>query len=598
MMTRWETSAGRWTPPNGYIQTVVHQVTVDGTRQRVKRIWAHDSGGSTSYFDSGQYSYDAAGNITAMVFGQGDVDRTFGYDGLGRLGEYQVTGPTGSSWEYTYHYDDFGNNSGYDQIWYPPPNQAGTSSADSFVPLPIDPFSNRLADGTYDNRGNLTAFPWPSSSPPGSWVQHARFDNRNRLMAVWGDGDAPPLDSYAFAYDNAGERVLRYRVKDGAVQDAHFFLRDEGGNVLTRFHWRPPNYDWSSRENWFYRGREAMARCSGSGLPAYTSLIADHLGSTRAAVRKADTGVYSVIDYMPFGDWAYPEGLEESHLFTAHEREFLGSDPNTSPLGNLDYMHARYYDHRLFRFMSMDPMGGSVGSSQSWNRYSYASSNPLRFLDPDGRGLLDATAGVTLSLAWLKLSAWASGYMSGGTQTLGSMPTNYGSRTGISRTNSFAEGSRIGAWSAEHPVTPLIEAKVSFTFGAGRLGGLDAIGGISLVNFDDPYVLLGGGKSFTASARASLTATLSFGFVTNYQGKGSFGGKFYTSSFGLFPIGGSVSGTSDPSKPRAFTLDLTNAIGISENRTQYWQFPGMDDGTKASTVVRCNGGYHFANQCQ
>jgi len=24
----------------------------------------------------------------------------------------------------------------------------------------------------------------------------------------------------------------------------------------------------------------------------------------------------------------------------------------------------------------------------------------------------------------------------------------------------------------------------------------------------------------------------------------------------------------------------------------------LDDGTKATTIVRCNGGYHFANQCE
>ena len=49
-----------------------------------------------------------------------------------------------------------------------------------------------------------------------------------------------------------------------------------------------------------------------------------------------------------------------------------------------EYMHARYYSPNLGRFLSVDPVGGSVGSSQSWNRYSYVQNNPLNLVDPDG----------------------------------------------------------------------------------------------------------------------------------------------------------------------------------------------------------------------
>jgi len=48
-------------------------------------------------------------------------------------------------------------------------------------------------------------------------------------------------------------------------------------------------------------------------------------------------------------------------------------------------MHARYYNPNLGRFLSVDRVGGTVGSSQSWNRYSYVRNNPLAFVDPDGR---------------------------------------------------------------------------------------------------------------------------------------------------------------------------------------------------------------------
>lgn len=50
-----------------------------------------------------------------------------------------------------------------------------------------------------------------------------------------------------------------------------------------------------------------------------------------------------------------------------------------------DYMHARYYSPNLGRFLSVDPVGGTVGSSQSWNRYAYVENNPVNLTDPTGK---------------------------------------------------------------------------------------------------------------------------------------------------------------------------------------------------------------------
>ena len=52
--------------------------------------------------------------------------------------------------------------------------------------------------------------------------------------------------------------------------------------------------------------------------------------------------------------------------------------------GTTDFMHARYYSPNLGRFMSVDPVGGTIGSSQSWNRYSYVDNNPIAVVDPNG----------------------------------------------------------------------------------------------------------------------------------------------------------------------------------------------------------------------
>ncbi|REJ85114.1 MAG: hypothetical protein DWQ36_14630 [Acidobacteria bacterium] len=62
--------------------------------------------------------------------------------------------------------------------------------------------------------------------------------------------------------------------------------------------------------------------------------------------------------------------------FTGHEMD---------PESGLIYMKGRYYDPGTGTFLSMDPFEGTVEAPQSLHRYNYAYSNPLVYVDPDGR---------------------------------------------------------------------------------------------------------------------------------------------------------------------------------------------------------------------
>ena len=50
----------------------------------------------------------------------------------------------------------------------------------------------------------------------------------------------------------------------------------------------------------------------------------------------------------------------------------------------LDYMHARYFGPMVGRFLAVDPIDGETRYPQSWNRYTYARSNPVKLVDPTG----------------------------------------------------------------------------------------------------------------------------------------------------------------------------------------------------------------------
>lgn len=181
-------------------------------------------------------------------------------------------------------------------------------------------------------------------------------------------------------YDGEGLRVQK---SNGAI-----YWRSISGDTLAES-------DASgniTNEYGYFDGRIAARRDSSSNVYFF---FADHLGSTRVVTNSTGTPCYEA-DYYPYGGELTPSGFTNTcptnYRFTGYER-----DPETSVGGvnGLDYAMARYYDSRIGRFMSPDPVDGNPGAPQSWNAYTYTVNNPLSAVDPEGLDPVDATVILT-----------------------------------------------------------------------------------------------------------------------------------------------------------------------------------------------------------
>ena len=113
----------------------------------------------------------------------------------------------------------------------------------------------------------------------------------------------------------------------------------------------------------------------------------DAIGNVRA-ITDASGNVIERHDYQPYGEEWLPQGGAQPLRFTGKER-----DAETG----LDYFGARYYGSKVGRFTTVDPVytwQENLVDPQRWNRYAYARSNPLRYVDPDGRVIRVADAGA------------------------------------------------------------------------------------------------------------------------------------------------------------------------------------------------------------
>jgi RHS repeat-associated protein len=106
----------------------------------------------------------------------------------------------------------------------------------------------------------------------------------------------------------------------------------------------------------------------------------DQIGTTRLVTNSSGAVVYAAAN-DPFGGiqkvWA--NTMDPNPKFSGKERELRSE---------LDYFGARYYDHRNYRFNSVDPIinkDEAINKLQMWNLYAYCRNNPITYSDPDGK---------------------------------------------------------------------------------------------------------------------------------------------------------------------------------------------------------------------
>jgi len=145
--------------------------------------------------------------------------------------------------------------------------------------------------------------------------------------------------------------------------------------------------DLALSQDYIYRDGQLLAtvRIDGAGETEH-HFHPNHLG-TPLLITNSEGGAEELHSYYPFGEELLPDQDAEPMKFTGHERDLN----RAGQVDDLDYMHARYCSPMLARFLSVDPDLGNSPQPQSWNRYTYVRNNPLKYIDPLGRYVVDCT---------------------------------------------------------------------------------------------------------------------------------------------------------------------------------------------------------------
>ncbi|MFZ5785475.1 MAG: RHS repeat-associated core domain-containing protein, partial [Acidobacteriota bacterium] len=314
--------------------------------------------GTPGNWDTGAYTYDGAGNV-----------KTIGpwyhlYDLVSRVkrrhwpSDYQCQPGDiciNAGFASDYNFDPFGNMLGWTAVSFDIVDGAS---------LPTDQQTNRLTQAQYDAAGNVTS--WFDTTF--GWYPGNQMRSMGEVLGI----------NQLYAYTADGERIATY---DAPTETYHVTVRDLGGKVLRLFEVSGGEpHVWTEKQDWVYRGGALLATFEG-GVERYYHL--DHLGTPRLVTSDAGAWIRSD-DPEPFGAdpwWKLPQDTSRMQL-TGHERD--AHDPTRS-WDDVYYLHARYYNPNVARFLSTDPVRGDSKRPQSFNLYSYVGNNPINRVDPDGR---------------------------------------------------------------------------------------------------------------------------------------------------------------------------------------------------------------------
>jgi RHS repeat-associated protein len=277
------------------------------------------------------FAYDALGHRTRLILPNG-VTTDYSYDAASRLTELVYQNATGILGNLTYQYDSAGNRTAVYGTF------ARTLLSAPIASASYDMANRPLQFGTtqraFDTNGNLISVSDPRGSTLLTW------DARNRLVSL-----ISPGMTAAFQYDAFTRRVTKaingqstsylYDSLDAVQELAN------GGLVNSL---RSLNID------------ERLIRDSNEHF------LTDALGSS-IALTDSNGAVHTEYTYEPYGGTTVTGSTTNSFQYTNRENDQTG----------LYYYRARYYDPRLGRFISEDPIRFAGGL----NFYTYLTVRPF-----------------------------------------------------------------------------------------------------------------------------------------------------------------------------------------------------------------------------
>ena len=223
-----------------------------------------------------------------------------------------------------------------------------------------------VTSAAYNNRNWLTLYGPPETDPivvthddNGNMTSNGTiiygWDAENRLVSVGQAGGGTPVAT--FAYDGQGRRVSKTAGSDTRTYlfDGHQLAEERLSTGGATKYFDGPGID------------QHLGSQTSLGVVSY--FASDHLGSVTDVARS--NGVITLTrQYDPWGN-LLSGGSTRGYAFTGREW-----DAETG----LYYYRARYYDPKIGRFITQDPIGFAGGV----NLYTYVNNNPVRYADPLG----------------------------------------------------------------------------------------------------------------------------------------------------------------------------------------------------------------------
>jgi RHS repeat-associated protein len=394
----------------GALNTIEYPVSTSGYRLELQYVYQNallrqvrDANASTIFWEAN--TVNPLGQVTQETLGNGVVTNRFFDLVTGRLSSIQsgVGGGAGLQNE-SYLFDRVGNLIQRQQ------NQLGLTENfyyDALYRLDYSTLGGTTnLDLAYDAIGNIT-----SRSDVGAgatWTYHAtkkhavvqagsntygydangNAEVRNGYGITWTTYNYPsvingPGKTLTFDY---GPDRQRYRqvYQNGSVTETTMYI---GGalekvtvGTLTDFRHYISGPD----------GTVAIVSRRTDGANTTRYILKDHLGSVARILNSNGTAFVSE-SFEAFGGrrdadtWTGPCPCPTlSQIASVSRRGFTGHEMIGGHSMGLIHMNGRVFDSKIGRFLSADPFVQDPFRSQSFNRYTYASNNPLLFTDPTG----------------------------------------------------------------------------------------------------------------------------------------------------------------------------------------------------------------------